>query len=88
MITDKWLTRLFAFTVSGLAIITTVTACILFFREVPVPDPLDRLVTFLLGALVGRVTGSRSPEASDAPVTTTIQNQDPPDNSGVAPTLL
>lgn len=60
MTTDRWLTRLIAATVCGMAVLVTVTACVLFFREVAVPDPLDRLVTFLLGGLVGRLTSSKS----------------------------
>lgn len=74
MMTDKWLSRLFGATVCGLAVLVTVTACVLFFREIPVPDPLDRLVTFLLGALVGRITGARTAETGDAPIPTSVQN--------------
>ncbi len=62
MTTDRWLTRLIAATVCGMAVLVTMTACVLFFREVAVPDPLDRLVTFLLGGLVGRLTSSKTDE--------------------------
>lgn len=74
MITDKWLTRLFGITVCVLAILATMTACYLFLRQMPVPDPLDRFLTFLVGALVGRITGARTAEAGDSPMPTTIQN--------------
>jgi hypothetical protein len=62
MTTDRWLTRLIAATVCALTVLVTMTACVLFFREVAVPDPLDRLVTFLLGGLVGRLTSSKTDE--------------------------
>lgn len=89
MITDKWLSRLFGLTICSLAVLVTVTACILFFREVPVPDPLDRLVTFLLGALVGRLTGSRTAEIGDSPIPTTVQNTsaDPVPTSTTGPAV-
>lgn len=69
MNSDRWLTRLFGATVCLIAVGVTTTACVLFFREVAVPDPLDRLVTFVLGALTGRLTSSKSPEAGDLPAT-------------------
>lgn len=62
MTTDRWLTRLIAVTVCAVTVLVTVTACALFFRQVAVPDPLDRLVTFLLGGLVGRLTSSKTEE--------------------------
>ena len=69
MTTDRWLTRLVALTVCAMAVLVTVTACTLFFREVAVPDPLDRLVTFLLGGLVGRLTTSRGDQGPTEVVT-------------------
>lgn len=74
MNSDRWLTRLFGATVCFLTVLVTVTACVLFFRQVTVPDPLDRLVTFLLGALTGRLTSSKSPEAGDLPATVQVTN--------------
>lgn len=91
MTTDKWLSRLFGITVCALAVMVTMTACWLFLQHTAVPDPLDRLVTFLLGALVGRITSSRSAEAGDAPMPTTVVNQptDPvPVDAGHADLLL
>lgn len=55
---DRWITRLIAVTVCVLATTVTATACWLFTQQMDVPDPLDRLVTFLLGGLVGRLTAS------------------------------
>lgn len=75
MIADKWLSRLFGITICVLAVLSTMTLCTLVLRELPVPDPLDRFVTFLVGGIVGRLTGQRSAEPGDAPIPTTIQNQ-------------
>lgn len=72
--TDKWLTRLFGITVCILAGLATMTACWLFLQQHPVPDPLDRFLTFLAGALVSRITGSRTAETGDTPMPTMIQN--------------
>ena len=75
MITDKWLSRLFGVTICFLAVMTTVTLCWLVLRQLPIPDPLDRFLTFLVGALVGRLTGSKSPEQGDSPIPTTVENK-------------
>lgn len=74
MITDKWLSRLFGVTVCLLAVMASMTFCALVLREIAVPDPLDRFLTFLVGALVGRITGSRTAEVGDAPQPVTINN--------------
>lgn len=60
MTTDRWLTRLVGLTLAIIAVVLTVVASTLVLREVPVPDPLDRLLTFVLGALVGRLTTSKA----------------------------
>lgn len=65
---DRWITRLIAITVCVLATSVTMTACYLFTQEIAVPDPLDRLVTFLLGGLVGRLTASSTKEPQDVQV--------------------
>jgi hypothetical protein len=70
MSNDTIITRLIGFTLCGLAVLVTMTACWLFLQEVAVPDPLDRLVTFLLGALVGRLTN----KTNDEPVLTEVTN--------------
>lgn len=77
---DRWITRLIAITVCTLSVCVTVTACVLFFRQVAVPDPLDRLVTFLLGGLVGRLTASSSKDP--LPV---VPVDAPPTDASVAP---
>ena len=62
MSSDKWLTRAIATTVCLLALAVTVTACVMFLQQMAVPDPLDRLVTLLLGGLLGRLTTSKQDE--------------------------
>lgn len=74
MTSDKWLTRLFGITICALTVVCTMTACWMFLHKLDVPDPLDRLVTFLVGAITGRLTTQRQSEATDTPMPTTVVN--------------
>lgn len=71
MTSDRWLVRLVGITVCAAALVAVASIAIAAWREVPVPDSIDRLGYLLAGGLLGalttRLTGDGPVEVTNVP---------------------
>lgn len=74
MTTDKHLARIVGWTVCLLAALSVASLCWQVIHGHKVDPDLHDLVVLLAGGLLGRLTTSRQPEATDSPVPTTVVN--------------
>lgn len=74
MTTDKHLARIVGWTVCLLAGLSVLSLCWQVVHGHKVDADLHDLVVLLAGGLLGRLTTTRQPEATDSPVPTTVVN--------------